>query len=154
MTVMQKLPGPSARFDKLATFTQAINITNIPKPVTRTAVLLMLDLIGVMAAGSKLERGRIARNHAVHHWASGSGAPFARLLFDGRHTSLPGFGFAMGTQLDNLDAHDGWQPSKGHAGAPDRSICSRPSSGRRTATFPVGDEGLVVRHPGVLTSSC
>ena len=23
----------------------------------------------------------------------------------------------MATQLDNLDAHDGWQPSKGHAGA-------------------------------------
>jgi len=114
---MQKLPEPSARFDKLVAFTQAINITNIPKPVTRTANLLMLDLIGVMAAGSKLEAGRIARNYAVHHWASGSGAPSARLIFDGRHTSLPGFSFAMATQLDNLDAHDGWQPSKGHAGA-------------------------------------
>ena len=114
---MQKLSEPSARFDKLVAFTHAINITNIPRPVTRTAALLMLDLIGVMAAGSKLEAGRIARNYAVHHWASGSGVPSARLLFDGRHTSLPGFGFAMGTQLDNLDAHDGWQPSKGHAGA-------------------------------------
>ncbi|MFT6303412.1 MAG: 2-methylcitrate dehydratase PrpD, partial [Pseudomonadales bacterium] len=29
----------------------------------------------------------------------------------------PGLVSQMGTQLDNLDAHDGWQPSKGHAGA-------------------------------------
>lgn len=117
MTNMQNLPDPSERFDKLAAFVRTINVANVPQEVIRTAKLLVLDLIGVVAAGSKLEAGRIARDHAVNHWASAPGTPSARILFDGRPTSLPGFGYAMGTQLDNLDAHDGWQPSKGHAGA-------------------------------------
>jgi len=114
---MQHLPNPSVRFDQIATFVHTINVVNLPPEVTRAVKLLLLDLIGVVAAGSKLEAGQIARDHAVHHWASAPGTPFARLLFDGRPTSLPGFGYAMATQLDNLDAHDGWQPSKGHAGA-------------------------------------
>lgn len=117
MTQMQKIPNPSDNFNRIASFTQTLNITELPAHVTQTAKLLVLDLLGVLAAASKLEAGRIARNHAVNHWAAGPDAPSARLLFDGRPTSLPGFGFAMGTQLDNLDAHDGWQPSKGHAGA-------------------------------------
>jgi 2-methylcitrate dehydratase PrpD len=117
MTQMQKIPNPSKNFNRIAAFTQTLNISDIPPEVTHTAKLLVLDLLGVLAAASKLEAGRIARNHAVNHWAAGPDASSARLLFDGRSTSLPGFGFAMGTQLDNLDAHDGWQPSKGHAGA-------------------------------------
>ena len=117
MTNMQKLPNPSERFDQLTSFTRTVNVANLPQNVTRAVKLLVLDLIGVVAAGSKLEAGRIARDHAVNHWASAPGVPSARLLFDGRSTSLPGFGYAMGTQLDNLDAHDGWHPSKGHAGA-------------------------------------
>ena len=117
MTKIQTLPTPSAEFKNLAAFNRTLNFAIIPEEVTRTAKLLILDLIGVAAAASKLEAGRIARNHAVKHWANAEGTPGARLLFDGRSTSLPGFGFAMATQIDSLDAHDGWQPSKGHAGA-------------------------------------
>lgn len=117
MTQMQNIPNPSEQFEQIASFTQTLEISELPLAVTHTAKLLMLDLLGVLAAASKLDAGRIARDHAVNHWAAGPDAPSARLLFDGRRTSLPGFGFAMGTQLDNLDAHDGWQPSKGHAGA-------------------------------------
>lgn len=117
MTNMQNLPDPSERFQKLAAFVRTISVSNMPREVIRTAKLLVLDLIGVVAAGSKLEAARIARDHAVNHWSSAPGTACARLLFDGRPASLPGFGYAMGTQLDNLDAHDGWQPSKGHAGA-------------------------------------
>lgn len=117
MTNIQTLQNPSAEFRNLASFSRALEFSGVPKEVTHTAKLLMLDLIGVAAAASKLEAGRIARDHAVKHWASASGTPGARLLFDGRQTSLPGFGFAMATQIDSLDAHDGWQPSKGHAGA-------------------------------------
>lgn len=117
MTQMQKIPNPSENFNRIAEFTQTLCIAALPADVTHTAKLLVLDLLGVLAAAGKLEAGRIARDHAVNHWAAGPDAPSARLLFDGRRTSLPGFGFAMGTQLDNLDAHDGWQPSKGHAGA-------------------------------------
>ena len=117
MTNIQTLATASAEFKNLAAFSGALEFSSVPQHVTSTAKLLMLDLIGVAAAASKLEAGRIARNHAVKHWASAAGTPGARLLFDGRPTSLPGFGFAMATQIDSLDAHDGWQPSKGHAGA-------------------------------------
>ncbi len=117
MTVMQNLPEPTPAFEQVAIFTRDLGFAAIPAEAVLAAKLLTLDLIGVLAAGGKLEAGRIARDHAVTHWAAGPGAPAARLLFDGRPASLPGFGFAMATQLDNLDAHDGWQPSKGHAGA-------------------------------------
>jgi len=117
MTRMQNLPRPSARFDQLASFVRATGVSSLPQEVILTVKLLLLDLIGVLAAGSKLEAARIARDHAANHWAAGPEAASARLLFDGRRVSLPGFGYAMATQLDNLDAHDGWQPSKGHAGA-------------------------------------
>jgi len=117
MTDMQTLPSPSPVFQQVADFTTNTKFSDLPDDVIQTAKLLILDLIGVMAAASKLEAGTIACNHSANHWLAGPDAPAARLLFDGRPTSLPGFGFAMGTQVDNLDAHDGWQPSKGHAGA-------------------------------------
>ncbi len=117
MTDMQTLAGPSQTFNTIATFVRDLDTRTIPDGVTQTAKLMILDLIGVLAAGTKVDAGRIARNHATRHWAAGPDAPAARLLFDGRKTSLPGFGFAMATQIDSIDAHDGWNPSKGHAGA-------------------------------------
>jgi len=117
MTQIATLNAPSGAFDRVARFNAELRFEDIPEHVTRMAALYMLDLIGVAAAGSRLDAGKIARDHAVRHWAPGPGAPFANLLFDGRTVSLPGFGFAMATQIDNLDAHDGWQPCKGHAGA-------------------------------------
>lgn len=117
MTTMQTLTTPSSQFDRVASFVNTTSCTNLSPEVKNTSKLLILDLIGVLAAGSKLDAGIIARNHAVNYWASGPDISDARLLFDGRSTSLPGFAYAMATQLDNLDAHDGWQPSKGHAGA-------------------------------------
>ncbi len=117
MTEMQTLPEAPAGFDIIADFILGTPQQSIPQQTLTTAKLLILDLIGVMAAATKLDAGRIARDHAVNHWAAGPDGPSARLLFDGRKTSLPGFSFAMATQVDNLDAHDGWQPSRGHAGA-------------------------------------
>lgn len=117
MTLTQTLPEPPDSFAGISAFILGHPQQKIPETALHTAKLLVLDLIGVLAAADKLEAGRIARNHAVNHWAAGPSGATARLLFDGRPTSLPGFSFAMATQLDNLDAHDGWQPSKGHAGA-------------------------------------
>ncbi len=117
MTTMQTFAAPSVEFERVASFVRNASIANIPQEVIHTAKLLILDLIGVLAAGSKLDAGRISRDHAANYWASGPNIAGARLLFDGRNVSLPGFGFAMAAQIDNLDAHDGWQPSKGHAGA-------------------------------------
>ena len=115
MTTHETLPEPGGAFEPFAQF--VLEDVDIPAEVRETAALYILDLIGVAAAATRLEVGRIARDHAVRHWAAGDGAPSARLLFDGRRASLPGAGFALATQIDNLDAHDGWQPSKGHAGA-------------------------------------
>ena len=118
MTDMQTLPNPQASFGAIADFILGSSPEQLfPLTALATAKLLILDLIGVMAAATKLEAGKIARDHAVNHWAAGPNAPAARLLFDGRKSSLPGFSFAMATQVDNLDAHDGWQPSLGHGGA-------------------------------------
>ncbi len=117
MTVMQSLTEPSENFNRIQAFTHNLTLADLPTAVTETAKLLMLDLIGVLAASTKMQAAKIACDHAANHWASGPDTPSAHLLFDGRPVSLPGFGFAMATRIDNLDAHDGWQPSKGHAGA-------------------------------------
>lgn len=117
MTDMQSLTQPSPRMIDLARWLRDLDSDALPVEVLTTAKLLVLDLLGVLAASHPLDAGRIARDHAVKHWAAGPEAPQARLAFDGRSASLPGAAFAMATQLDNLDAHDGWQPSKGHAGA-------------------------------------
>jgi 2-methylcitrate dehydratase PrpD len=37
-------------------------------------------------------------------------------MFDGRKASIPGAAFATASQIDNLDAHDGYNPTKGHIG--------------------------------------
>lgn len=117
MTQMQTLKGAGGAFHALSSFLRGCHAETLPAETLQTAKLYLLDLIGVMIAADRLEASRIARNHAANHWAAGPGAPSAPLLLDGRHVSLPGFGFAVATQIDNLDAHDGWQPSKGHAGA-------------------------------------
>ena len=117
MTAFEALPSPSPTFMKVARFTKALAADAVPAPVMDFARLLLLDLIGVTVAGTRVDAGRIARDFAVSHGAAGPGAPSARLMFDGRKTSIPGAAYALATQLDNLDAHDGWQPSKGHAGA-------------------------------------
>jgi 2-methylcitrate dehydratase PrpD len=117
MTVFEARPAPSPVFDKVARFTRDLDHGRIPPAVRDFARLLLLDLVGVAIAGTRVDAGRIARDFAVEHWAAGPSAPSARLLFDGRRASLPGAAYALATQFDNLDAHDGWQPSKGHAGA-------------------------------------
>lgn len=117
MTEMQTLPQPSPRFERVADVALSLGFDAIPSDVSDFASWLVLDLIGVAAAATRMSAGQIARDTAVAHWAAGVGAPAARLLFDGRRSSLAGAAFALATQIDNLDAHDGWQPSKGHGGA-------------------------------------
>ena len=38
------------------------------------------------------------------------------MLFDGRRVGLAGAAYSAATQTDNLDAHDGYNPVKGHIG--------------------------------------
>ena len=70
-----------------------------------------------MAAGAcGLDPARIARDVAVEFHAAPSPDNQASLLFDGRKTSVAGAAFAAATQIDNLDGHDGYNPTKGHIG--------------------------------------
>lgn len=88
----------------------------IPDTARRKAALLLIDTLGVAAGAHGLTPSRIARDHAVDFHAASAPQHTAPLLFDGRQASIPGAAFATATQIDNLDAHDGFNPVKGHIG--------------------------------------
>ncbi|WP_137701735.1 MmgE/PrpD family protein [Marimonas lutisalis] len=101
-------------FDEIAGF--ILEPREIPGSALRMGATLLIDTLGVAAGAEGLEVGHIARNHAVRFMAAGTRADRATLLFDGRQASIPGAGFALASQIDNLDAHDGYNPTKGHIG--------------------------------------
>ncbi|MBI1418513.1 MAG: MmgE/PrpD family protein [Limimaricola sp.] len=86
---------------------------DLPATVRARAPLHLLDLIGVGAAGTRQRVSGIARDFAVAQF--GGARP---LMFDGRGSSLPGVALAAGLTIDGLDAHDGFNPAKGHIGCP------------------------------------
>lgn len=88
----------------------------IPERVMERAALLLLDTLGVAAAAMPTRPGVIARETALRLHGTQDPAFSARLLFDGRRVSLAGAAFAAATAIDNLDAHDGYNPTKGHIG--------------------------------------
>ena len=88
----------------------------VPETALDMAALLLLDTVGVAAGAHSLDAGIIARDHAVAFHGAGPGAQAATLMFDGRTASIPGAAFAAASQIDNLDAHDGYNPTKGHIG--------------------------------------
>ena len=100
----------------VAEFVLGLAPSDIPHKARRDAALMCLDTLGVAAAAAPMEAGRIARDatHRLH--ASGDPAFTARMIFDGRPVSLAGAAYAAATQTDNLDAHDGYNPVKGHIG--------------------------------------
>jgi 2-methylcitrate dehydratase PrpD len=108
-------PRP-ARFEHAGRFVCELAFARIPAEVRHFASLLLLDTLGVAAAARELAAGRIARDFALHSFAAGPGAATARMLFDGRQVSPAGAAFAAAAQIDNLDGHDGYNPTKGHIG--------------------------------------
>ncbi len=101
------------QFADIASF--VLDAGAIPESALAVAAKLLADTIGVAAGAHSLEVARIARDFAVDfHGAHGSNA--ARIMFDGRRVSIPGAAWALATQIDNLDAHDGFNPVKGHIG--------------------------------------
>ena len=101
-------------FDAIADFT--LGDAPIPDEALDFAATLLIDTLGVTAGAANLEVGHIARNHAHRFLAAGQSNEATTMLFDGRKASLPGAAFAVATQTDNLDAHDGFNPVKGHIG--------------------------------------
>jgi len=88
----------------------------IPEPVLARTALLLVDTLAVAAGAAALDVAQIARDHAVRFHNAPAPGDQATLLFDGRRASLAGAAFAAATQIDNLDAHDGYNLTKGHIG--------------------------------------
>ncbi len=99
------------------TFALRPKAADIPDAVLEHAAYLLLDTLGVAAAATPLDAGRIARETAVRLYGTSDPAMKAHVMFDGRTASMAGAAFAAGTQIDNLDAHDGYNPVKGHIGS-------------------------------------
>lgn len=106
----------SDAYDRVAAFTLGRAADAFPNAVLRQAALLFLDTLGVAIAASRMEAGRIARDVAVLLYGAGKESSSARMLFDGRRASGAGAAYAAATQIDNLDGHDGYNPTKGHVG--------------------------------------
>jgi len=99
----------------VAAFIHDLRFDDLPDAVRERACSLLLDLIGVAAAGTTTELSRIIRGFAAAQMAAGDGRG-ARLLFDGRRVSPAGAALAGAATSDAFDAHDGHVLTKGHAG--------------------------------------
>ncbi|MDB2529802.1 MmgE/PrpD family protein [Paracoccaceae bacterium] len=102
------------RFDRIAEF--ALSGRDIPQSTLDMAATLLIDTVGVAAGAAGLTAGRIARDHVFAFHGPGAPEHAAHMMFDGRCASIPGAAFATATQIDNLDAHDGLNQTKGHIG--------------------------------------
>lgn len=88
---------------------------DIPAEAQHQARRCLMDLVGVMAAGTQTPMSRISTQHASMFY--GSADHPVRLLGDGRHASAPGVAMAGAYTIDSIDAHDGMKRTKGHAGS-------------------------------------
>jgi 2-methylcitrate dehydratase PrpD len=89
---------------------------SVPEEALRFTATLLIDTLGIAAGAVALDVAHIARDFAADFHGAGSPANAATMLFDGRRVSLPGAAWALATQIDNLDGHDGYNPTKGHIG--------------------------------------
>jgi len=111
--VYQIIPG---QFERIADFILNSKFAEVPEQARLWAKRVTLDTLGVAAAASVLPAGQIAREFAANFLCAAPAATAAHLLFDGRPASSVGAAFALAAQIDNLDAHDGFNPVKGHIG--------------------------------------
>ncbi|MEO3413193.1 MmgE/PrpD family protein [Roseovarius sp. CAU 1744] len=107
--------GSDTQFAGLADFILDPALT-VPEEALKFASTLLIDTLGVAAGAVSLDVAGIARDFAGDFHAAGGPENAAPMLFDGRHVSLPGAAWALATQIDNLDGHDGYNPTKGHIG--------------------------------------
>jgi 2-methylcitrate dehydratase PrpD len=103
-------------FDRIAKFILDLPVEELPESSRETAALMLLDTLGIVIASGPLEAGRIARETTILLHGSSDKKHSAKMMFDGRIVSVAGAAYAAATQTDNLDGHDGYNPSKGHIG--------------------------------------
>jgi 2-methylcitrate dehydratase PrpD len=96
------------------TFLHQTSANYMPDEVIEFAKRCLLDLVGVMIAGSQTHLTRIIKDHAAEQF--GAGSLSASLLLDGRMVSPAGAALSNGMMIDSIDAHDGFKPAKGHVG--------------------------------------
>ena len=102
--------------ERVTSFILGLAPGDIPASARGRAALMLLDTLGICAASGPMQAGVLARDTAALLFAAGDQAHAARMPFDGRKVSLAGAVYAAATQIDNLDAHDGYNPTKGHIG--------------------------------------
>jgi 2-methylcitrate dehydratase PrpD len=97
---------------RLTDFIHDLTWDNIPQETRDYARLCLLDTVGTAVAATQTPASRSVYDFAAVAFG-GSGAC---LWLDGRSVSPPGAALAHATTIDSLDIHDGYKPSKGHAG--------------------------------------
>lgn len=108
--------GSDCRGTRVADFILRRPVDAFPPEALRAAAIQMLDTVGIAAAATLLDIGRIACDGAVLLYGASDPRTAARIMFNGRRASLAGAAFAAATYTDNLDGHDGYLPTKGHIG--------------------------------------
>ena len=106
----------SSSLQRVTEFILNTRIEDIPSTTLQHAALQLLDTLGICAAASPMTAGVIGRDIATKLYAAGDETTAAKMLFDGRSVSLAGALYAAANQTDNLDGHDGYNPTKGHIG--------------------------------------
>lgn len=101
---------------RVADFALRRRLDAVPADALQAVANLFLDTLGITIASGPMEAGRIAREVASMLYGADDGPSSARMLFDGRRVSLAGAAYAAATATDNLDGHDGYNPTKGHIG--------------------------------------
>lgn len=108
--------GKSSTLQRVTEFVFNTRPEDIPEPTLQQAALLLLDTLGICAASAPMEAGVKGRELATKLYGATDASTTAAMLFDGREVSMAGALFAAANQTDNLDGHDGYNPTKGHIG--------------------------------------
>lgn len=94
-------------------FIHNFQLKDAPSNAVEKCKLSLLDLIGVASAGRDTKLSAIICDHACEEFAGR-----IPMLFCQQKASAQGVALAAGMTIDSVDAHDGFNPAKGHIGCP------------------------------------
>lgn len=114
--MQEAVSSGNGRTESTVAWIAATCFDDLPRPVIARVQDLLLDTLAVAIGAARVPATRIVHDLATSQFAAGDPLHAVRLPFDGRPVSPTGAALALATRIDNLDAHDGYQPAKGHAG--------------------------------------
>ena len=94
-------------------FIHKFQLTDAPNHAVEKCKLSLIDLIGVAAAGRSTKLSNIICEHVSEEFNGN-----LKLLFSSRTSNPLGLALSAGMTIDSIDAHDGFNPAKGHIGCP------------------------------------